>query len=79
MARSTLEQLAAKRRRLIDTIAEASEMPALHAVERQIATATYHSDADKLLALAILLERDDGAEFADNFKTKLFRKLQGAA
>jgi hypothetical protein len=77
--RQTVSQLAVKRQRLLDAIRDESDMPKLYAVERQIAAAIYRTDADKLVALGILLERDDSAEFADNFKTKLFRKLQGAA
>jgi hypothetical protein len=54
-------------------------MSKLYAVERQIAAATYRDDADRLAAFAILLERDDSAEFADSFKTRLFKKLQETA
>jgi hypothetical protein len=79
MTRRTVAELAAERQRILDTMRDEADMPKLYAVERQIAAAPYRSNADRRVALAILLERGDREPFLDKFKNKLFQRLQEEA
>jgi hypothetical protein len=79
VSQKSVTELAAERQRILDTMRGEADMPKLYAVERRIAAATYRSDADRRVALAILLERGDRAPFLDKFKNKLFQRLQGEA
>jgi len=79
MPRQTVTELAAERQRILDTMRGEADMPKLYAVERRLASATYRTNADRLVAQAILLEPGDRAPFADEFKNKLFQRLQGEA
>lgn len=79
MTRRTVAELAVERQRILDTMRGEADMAKLYAVERRIAAARYRTDADRLAAQAILLERGDRAPFMDKFKNKLFQRLQGEA
>jgi hypothetical protein len=77
MPHTNVTEIAAERQRIMASINSEADVKRLYAVERKIAAAAFRTDADKLAALAILLEQDDRPHFADEFKNQLFLRLQG--
>jgi hypothetical protein len=59
-----------------DEATDLKNMDRLYEVEDQLIRATYESDADKLAGLTILFEDNDGPDFADSFKVKLFARMR---
>jgi hypothetical protein len=45
-------------------------------VESKIAEATFRTDVEKLAGLTILFEDDEGPDFGDSFKVKLFARMR---
>jgi hypothetical protein len=85
MKNVSITELAKKRQQLSDIFnarevdddaVDAPMFKRICAVETQIETATFETDADKLAGLTILFEDNDGPVFADSFKVKLFARMQ---
>jgi hypothetical protein len=77
-----LSELATERQQVIDSFETSYDedtdlkiMEMLYAVEAQIETATFATDAEKLAGLMILFEMNDAPVFADQFKAKLFSRI----
>jgi hypothetical protein len=60
----------------IDEATDLTNMDKLYEVEAQIETATFETDAEKLAGYRILFELNDAPDFADQFKARLFMRMQ---
>jgi len=77
---ATPTELYAMRQAILDSdyVDEASDLEQfklLCTVEDRIVSATFATDADKLVGSKILSEINDASDFADQFKQKLFLRL----
>jgi hypothetical protein len=79
---TTVTELAATRQTILDSfgdndseVTDLKNMDELCAIEAQIETATFDTDAEKLAGLMILFELNDAPTFADQFKAKLFSQI----